>query len=207
MPAKTGRRWRPTAKTAAHAACALPLVWLAWRGATGELGVNPIETVIRFLGLWGLRLLVVALAVTPARRLLHRAELARFRRMLGLWAFAYVCLHLLCYVVVDQFFDWAAIGHDIVKHKFITVGMAAFVLLVPLAATSTRGMMRRLGGVRWQRLHRAVYLAGVCGAVHYIWMVKADIRQPLVYAAIVAVLLGLRAAWALRDRPAAVTAR
>jgi len=187
--------WKPTAKTALHAAFAAPLAALALRGFIGDLGVNPIETAIRNEGDWALRFLIVALAVTPLRVLAARPDFARYRRLIGLWAFAYVCLHLLTYVGVDQTFDWREIWKAILKNKFITVGMAAFALLLPLAITSTAGMVRRLGFARWKKLHRAVYVAGLCGCVHYIWMVKADIRQPLVYLAVVLVLLGLRAVW------------
>jgi sulfoxide reductase heme-binding subunit YedZ len=165
-------------------------------GALGHLGANPIEAVIRFLGDWALRLLIAALAMTPLRRLSGWAALARYRRMVGLWGFAYALLHLLSYVVLDQFFDWANIGHEILKHKFITAGMAAFTLLLPLAATSTDGMIRRLGGPAWRRLHRLVYVAVPLAAIHYVWMVKADIRQPLVYVGIAALLLASRRVYA-----------
>nr|WP_241911815.1 protein-methionine-sulfoxide reductase heme-binding subunit MsrQ [Telmatospirillum siberiense] len=161
-------------------------------GIAGDLGANPIEAVIRSLGDWALRLLVVALAVTPARRLTGWAGLASYRRMIGLWAFAYAALHFAAYVVLDQFFDWAAIGREIVKHKFITAGMLAFALLLPLAATSTSAMIRRLGGRRWQRLHRLVYVAGPLAAIHYIWMVKADALQPMVYFVLILGLLCYR---------------
>lgn len=190
---------RPAAiRAGAHLLCLVPLVWLAWRGLGDDLGANPIEAVVRFLGDWALRLLVVALAVTPLRKITGLSGLAAYRRMLGLWAFAYAALHMTSYVVLDQFFDWANIGTEILKHKFITAGMTAFILLLPLAATSTNGMARRLGGRRWRRLHRLVYVTGPLAAIHYAWMVKADIRQPLVYAALVAFLLGFRAFSALR---------
>ncbi|MBF0562121.1 MAG: sulfoxide reductase heme-binding subunit YedZ [Alphaproteobacteria bacterium] len=176
--------------------CLMPLVILGSRAIAGNLGANPIEAVIRNLGDWALRVLLLALAVTPVRRLTGLAELARYRRMLGLFAFFYVVLHLSAYLVLDQFFDWEAIAHDIVKRRFITAGMAAFILLVPLAATSTHRMIRRLGARRWQRLHRGVYIAGSLAVLHYFFMVKADIRQPLVYAGVLATLFGVRAAYA-----------
>jgi len=176
----------------AHVVCAQPLVWLGWLALSNGLGANPIEAIVRFLGDWGLRGLVLALAVTPVRKLVGRPRLAAYRRMLGLWAFTYAGLHLLSYVVLDQFFDWSAILKDIIKHKFITAGMTAFVLLLPLAVTSASGIVRRLGAARWRRLHRLVYLAGPLASLHYIWMVKADLRQPLVYAALMGVLLALR---------------
>ncbi len=190
-----------------HLLCLLPLLWLAVQGTLGGLGANPIEAAVRFLGDWALRLLVVALAVTPLRKLAGLPELARYRRMAGLWAFAYASLHVSAYVVLDQFFDWATIGHEIIKHKFITAGMAAYTLLVPLAVTSTEGMLRRLGGRRWRRLHRLVYLAGPLAALHYVWMVKADIRQPLVYAALLVAMLAYRAVSALRQKEAAIQSR
>ena len=137
-------------------ACFAPLLWLAWRGFNNDLGANPIDKLIRELGVWGLRLLIVGLAITPAARLLRQPRLIRFRRTIGLFAFAYVLLHLTNYVVTDQWFDWAAIGKDILKRPFITVGMLAFVLLVPLAVTSTNWALRKLGPVRWRRLHRAL---------------------------------------------------
>ncbi len=193
-------RWRPTLRSGAHLLCLAPFLVLAIEGAAGGLGANPIEALVRGLGDWALRFLVLALAVTPLRRLAGWPRLAAYRRMVGLWAFAYAALHVASYVVLDQFFDWANIGQEILKHKFITAGMAALTLLVPLAATSTGGMIRRLGGRRWRGLHRLVYIAAPLAAIHYAWMVKADIRQPLAYAAMIAVLLGYRVAAALRDR-------
>lgn len=170
-----------------------PAAWLAWAAANDALGANPIEALTRGLGDWGLRFLVATLVLTPLRQLMHWPFLARLRRMLGLFAFFYVVAHLLAYVGLDQFFDWAAIGRDIVKRTYITVGMACFCLLVPLAATSTNAMIRRLGGARWRALHRLAYGAGLLGVVHYWMMVKADIRQPMFYAAVLAVALGWRA--------------
>jgi len=180
--------------------CLVPLALLIAEGLAGHLGANPIEAVIRDLGDWALRFLVIALAVTPLRKAARWPGIARYRRMLGLWAFAYAGLHMLSYVVLDQFFDWANILHEIVKHRFITVGMAAFVMLVPLVVTSTKGMVRRLGGARWRKLHRLVYIIGPLAVVHYFWMVKADIRQPLVYAGLICLLLGYRLVVVLRDQ-------
>ncbi|MBX9635400.1 MAG: sulfoxide reductase heme-binding subunit YedZ [Magnetospirillum sp.] len=185
---------RRSLKPLVFAACLLPLVWLVWRGVYGDLGANPIETVNRFLGDWALRFLLIALAVTPLRKVTGWAQLARLRRMLGLFAFFYVCLHLSSYIGLDLFFDWQALAKDIVKRRYITLGMAGFILLVPLAVTSTDAMIRRLGGRRWRMLHKAAYAAGILGVVHYWMMVKADIRQPALYAAILAVLLGYRVA-------------
>nr|WP_035037223.1 protein-methionine-sulfoxide reductase heme-binding subunit MsrQ [Caulobacter sp. AP07] len=173
-------------------ACFAPLVWLAWRVFSDDLGANPIEALIRQIGVWGLRLLLVGLAITPAARILNKPRLLRFRRTVGLFAFSYICLHLLTYIGVDLFFDWRQLVKDILKRPFITLGMLGFTLLVPLAVTSTNGMVRRLGRATWQRLHWLVYLIVPLGVAHYYLLVKADHRPPLVYAAIVAVLMGWR---------------
>lgn len=175
----------------------LPLVWLAGRALTDGLGVNPVETLNRFLGDWALRFLLIALAVTPLRRLTRWAPLARLRRMMGLFAFFYVVLHLASYVGLDLYFDWAALWQDVAKRTYITLGMAAVLLLLPLAVTSTDGMIRRLGGRAWRRLHMLVFPAAILGVAHYWMMVKADIRQPLLHAVVLAVLLGSRL-WAAR---------
>lgn len=167
--------------------CLLPLAQLLWHALAGH-AVNPIEDLTRGLGTWTLRFLLITLCVSPLRALGAPGWLLRLRRMLGLYAFFYACLHLLTYLWLDQFFDWAAIGRDIVKRPFITVGMLAFGLLLPLAITSTDGWIRRLKR-NWGRLHRLVYLIAPLGVLHYLWLVKRDIQSPLVYAAIVAVLL------------------
>ena len=177
-------------------ACLLPLLWLVWRGYQGELGANPIEKVIRNLGVWGLRLLIVGLTITPLARLLRQPRLIRLRRPIGLFAFGYIVLHLSTYIGVDQYFDWHAIWKDILKRPFITIGMAAFVLLIPLAATSFNAAIRRLGPLNWRKLHRLIYLIVPMGVVHYYLLVKADHRPPLVYGAILAGLLG----WRVWDR-------
>lgn len=181
-------------------ACFAPLPWLVWRGWSGDLGANPIETAIRQLGVWGLRLLIVGLAITPAARLLRRPRLIRFRRTVGLFDFSYIVLHLSTYIGVDQFFDWTAIGKDILKRPFITIGMAAFVMLIPLAATSFNGAVRRLGPERWRQLHRLTYLIVPLGVVHYYLLVKADHRPPVIYGGLVALLLGWRVVAALKRR-------
>ncbi len=191
-------------KPAVFLTCLVPVAWLAYRAFTGDLGANPIETLSRYTGDWTLRFLLIALAVTPARHLSGWAGVMRLRRMLGLFAFFYACLHFLTYLVLDQFFHWPSILEDIGERPYITVGFTAFVLLIPLAATSTNAMVRRLGGRRWQALHRAVYAIGVLGVLHFLWLVKADNREPLIYAFVLALLLGYRLylRWR-RDRVAA----
>ena len=169
--------------------CLLPLAGLIAQTLLGELGANPVETITHATGDWTLRLLLATLAVTPLRQLLGWIWLVRLRRMLGLFTFFYASLHLLTYLWFDKFFAWGDIVHDIGKRPFITVGMAAFVFLVPLAVTSTDAMMRRLGRV-WKRVHRLVYVIGALGVLHYWWLVKADERDPLIYASLLAVLLG-----------------
>jgi len=178
-----------------------PAIWLAWRGAAGTLGANPIEELEHETGLAALRLLLATLAVTPLRRL-GFAAIAPFRRRLGLFAFAYVVAHFVIWSVVDNGLDWPQLLEDIGKRPFVTVGFAAFVLLVPLALTSTRASIRRLGK-RWVALHRLVYPAAVLAAVHYVWLVKKDVVPPLRYAAVLALLL----AWRLWPRIRALAVR
>jgi methionine sulfoxide reductase heme-binding subunit len=169
--------------------CLLPFFYLSWRGYHGRLTANPVEYVQHFTGDWTLRLLLITLSVTPLRRVLNLPDLIRFRRMLGLFAFTYVCLHFFTYIGPDQAFSLAGMWKDVEKRPFITVGFLGFVLLIPLALTSTKGWIRRLGGKRWQALHRLIYVAALCGVVHYYWLVKSDHRLPLMYGAILAVLL------------------
>jgi len=165
-------------KAAVFVLCLVPLALLVWRGFNHRLGANPIEYITHSTGWWILAFLLITLTVTPLRRLSGWSWLLRLRRMLGLYAFFYACLHFTTYIWLDQFFDLASIGKDIVKRPFITVGFTAFVLLIPLAATSTNGMVKRLGARRWQLLHRLVYAIGICGVVHFWWLVKKDIRGP-----------------------------
>lgn len=193
-------------KPVVFAAALAPWLGLAWRAATGALGPNPIEEATLVTGRWALRLLVATLAVTPVRRLTGWHEVVRLRRLIGLFAFFYATTHFAIYVAIDQFFAWTFIRADIAKRPFITVGFTAFVLLVPLALTSTRGWMRRLGW-RWQWLHRLVYVSAVCGVAHYYWKVKADTRWPLVYAAWLGGLLAIRLWCACRLRLPAWSAR
>jgi sulfoxide reductase heme-binding subunit YedZ len=190
-------------KRVLFALCLLPLARLVWLGLGGGLGANPIEFITHSTGRWTLTFLLVTLAVTPLRRGLGWNWLLRLRRMLGLYAFFYAALHFSTYLVLDQFFDAAAIAKDVLKRPYITVGFTAFVLLIPLAVTSTNGMVRRLGARRWQLLHRLVYAIAVAGVVHWWWLVKADIRLPLAYAAVLAVLLGMRLRWVLAGRSGA----
>ena len=186
----------------------IPAALLARGLYTGTLGVNPAETLQLGTGIWALRFLLASLAITPLRRLFGWNRLVQYRRMLGLYAFFYATLHLLTYVVLDRYFDWAGIVEDVAKRPFITLGMLAFSLLIPLALTSTTGWIRRLGR-KWQTLHRLVYFAAIAASLHFIWKVKVVIGEPVYYAAILAVLLGVRAAVSLRKRhaPAFVKAR
>jgi sulfoxide reductase heme-binding subunit YedZ len=200
----TDRQIRRLIKPALFVACLVPLGLLAWDALNDGLGAEPIKAIIHRTGDWTLRLLLITLAVTPLRRVTGWNWLVRLRRMLGLFAFFYACLHLLSYVGLDQFFALTYIVEDVIKHKYVLVGFASFLLLVPLALTSTDAMMRRLGGRRWQRLHRLVYVAAAGGVLHFLWLVKSDLREPLLYAAILSLLLGYRLWHAvLRRRPGA----
>jgi methionine sulfoxide reductase heme-binding subunit len=182
-------------KVALFFLCLLPFAGLVWRIFKDDLGANPVEFLQHATGDWTLRFLVFTLCVTPLRKLSRLPDLIRFRRMLGLFAFFYVGLHFLTYLGPDQQFDLVAMWKDVAKRPFITVGFAAFVLLIPLAVTSTAGWIRRLGGKRWQMLHRAIYVTAVCGVIHYYWLVKSDVRKPLFYGALVGILL----LWRLGD--------
>lgn len=183
-------------------ACLLPLARLVWLAATNGLGANPIEFISRSTGTWTLVILLATLCVTPLRQLTGWTELVRVRRLLGLFAFFYVGLHFINWIVVDQFFDWPAMFKDIVKRPFITVGFAGFLLLLPLALTSTDAMRRRLKR-NWARLHSLVYVVPVLGVLHYWWLVKKGVQTPLPYTAAVAVLLGWRVLVWRRRRGAA----
>jgi len=188
-------------KVAVFLLCLVPFGGLVWRIIKSELGANPVEFLQHATGDWTLRFLVFTLCITPFRKLFKLPDLIRFRRMLGLFAFFYVCLHFLTYLGPDQSFDLSAMWKDVAKRPFITVGFAAFVSLIPLAITSTAGWIRRLGGKRWQMLHRSIYFAAVCGVIHYYWLVKSDVRKPLFYGALVAILLLWRlAGWFFQRR-------
>jgi len=184
--------------------CLVPfgrLVWRAvhalWQGLPLEtyLTANPIEFITHRTGDWLLRFIVITLAITPARKLLKIPQLIRFRRMLGLFAFFYGCLHFCTWMVLDKFFDWRDMWADVHKRPFITIGFFGFVLMIPLAVTSTAGWIRRLGGKRWQMLHRAIYVTAIAGVIHYYWLVKSDVRKPIEYG----FLVGLLLLWRLRD--------
>lgn len=170
----------------------LPLVWLVFSAFTGGLGANPIEAMNRYLGDWALRFLLITLALTPIRIFNKQAWPIRLRRMLGLTAFFYALAHLLNYVVIDQFFDWVAIWQDIVKRRFITVGMVVVLILLALAVTSHARVAKRMGAKNWKMLHKLVYPAGALACLHFFWMVKADIREPIIYGIIFSILMVIR---------------
>ena len=173
-----------------------PLAKLIVLGYQDDLGANPIEKILRNTGFWTLTFLTMTMAVTPLRQLTQRVWLGRFRRMLGLFAFFYGALHFSTYLVLDQFFDWANILKDISKRPYITVGFSALVLMTPLAVTSTDAMLKRLGGKRWRRLHRLVYLITAAGVAHFWWLVKKDISQPVIFAVLLTISLAVRAFYA-----------
>ena len=191
-------------KAAVWIACLVPLALLIWRGFHDELGGNPIEKITHTTGDWALRFLLITLAITPLRKTFGRPELIRFRRLVGLFAFFYACLHVLTWLWLDKLFDVNELLADVRKRPYITAGTVAFLSLVPLAITSTAGWIRRLGGRRWQALHRLIYLAAAAAVVHYYWLVKSDIRMPALYGAVFALLMVWR--WFVR-RPVASAAR
>jgi len=179
-------------------ACLGPLARLGWKAYSNALGANPIEVITHSTGDWTLIFLLVTLAITPLRKLTGQLWLIRYRRMFGLFAFFYVVLHFLTYIWLDKFFALHEMLADVAKRRFITVGFTGFVLLIPLALTSTTGWIRRLGGKRWRALHRLIYFSAIAGVIHYYWLVKADKHKPLEYAGVLALLLGYRiAVWAV----------
>jgi methionine sulfoxide reductase heme-binding subunit len=187
-------------KAAVAIAALIPAGWLAYAlYSGGDLGVNPAETLQLQTGIWALRFLLISLAITPLRRITKWNRIISYRKTFGLLAFFYATLHLATYVVLDRYFDWAGIWEDTAKRPFITAGMVAFALLVPLALTSTKGAIRRMGK-RWTQLHRIVYVAAIAAIVHYLWKVKVMGGSPVYYAMILAVLLGFRVAWAIGER-------
>jgi len=190
-------------KFALFLVCLYPFASLVWLGLSGGLGADPVEFVRRATGTWTLDFLIITLSVTPFRRVTGWQWLIRLRRMFGLYAFFYAAIHVVAYFWLDQLFDLAAIWRDVVKRPLIAAGLLSFVLMIPLAATSTDRMVRRLGGKRWQQLHRAVYLVAVAGVIHFWWLVKIDYTRPLIYSMIIGGLLVARIVFLFgRNRPA-----
>jgi sulfoxide reductase heme-binding subunit YedZ len=188
-------------KVAVFLICLIPFADLLWRFIKGNLGINPVETLQHGTGDWTIRFIVFTLCITPFRKLFKLPDLIRFRRMLGLFAFFYACLHFTTYLLFDKVFDVHEIWKDVYKRPFITVGFLAFTLLIPLAITSTAGWIRRLGGRRWRILHRAIYISAVCGVIHYYWLVKSAVIRPIFYAVLVGLLLAWRVGdWLVRRR-------
>jgi methionine sulfoxide reductase heme-binding subunit len=179
-------------KRSLFAVCLIPAALLIWRGFEGHLGANPVEFIEHATGDWAIRFLLITLGVTPLRKIFNQPLLTRFRRMLGLFSFFYVVVHLMMYLTFDQMFDPRAILADVAKRLYIMAGTAGLLMLIPLAVTSTAAMVRRLGPKRWQRLHRLIYFATLAGVIHYYWLVKSDIREPLMYGGILAVLMLFR---------------
>jgi sulfoxide reductase heme-binding subunit YedZ len=194
------RRGRIALKSGVWALGLTPLALLLYRAWDGDLTPNPIDFVTDWLGDWTIRILLASLTMTPLRLLFGWSWPVTLRRLLGLFAFAYACLHFGVWIVLDHFFDWPEMGADIVKRPYITVGMTALVLLVPLAATSTAGMVRRLGAANWRRLHRLAYAIGVLAVLHYLWLAKVGVVDPYYYAGWLALVLGVRAWDAARRR-------
>jgi methionine sulfoxide reductase heme-binding subunit len=185
-------KYFPQLKAALFLASLIPLIRLGWFGYSSQLGANPIEFITRSLGTWTLVFLLLTLSITPLRNLSGWSWLIKLRRMAGLFAFLYALLHFITYIWLDQFFDLQDIYKDVIKRPFITIGFAAFILLIPLAVTSTNAMMKKLGGRRWQMLHRLIYPIAIFAVLHYWWLVKKDITQPLIYATILTILLAYR---------------
>jgi methionine sulfoxide reductase heme-binding subunit len=187
-------------KTTVWIGCLVPLGRLTYKGLTGGLGANPIEFITLSTGTWTLIFLLATLSITPLRKLTRQSWLIRIRRLIGLFAFFYASLHFTTYIWLDKFFDLQEMVADVMKRRFITAGFLAFTLLVPLAVTSTTWAVRKLGGKNWQRLHRLIYLSAVSAVIHFWWKVKADVREPAIYAAILAGLLLLRLAMTAREK-------
>ena len=192
------RRGRIALKVGVWLACLTPLTLLLYRAWTDDLGANPISFITNWLGDWTFRILLASLALTPLRILTGMAWQMPLRRLLGLFAFFHAALHFSVWILLDHFFNWGQMLADVVKRPYITVGMLALTCLIPLAATSTAGMVKRLGAVNWKRLHRLVYAVGVCAALHFLWLAKVGRKEQYVYAAILALLLGVRAWHAVR---------
>ncbi len=186
------RRWIILLKITVWALCLSPVSWLAWKATHDLLGANPLSEITFSTGHWTLYLLLITLAISPLRKITHLNWLIRFRRLVGLFAFFYGCLHLMTYLWFDKFFDVHEIVKDIYKRPFITAGMTAWALMFPLALTSTTGSIRRLGGKRWRALHRLIYASAIAGVVHFWWLVKRDLTRPEIMAAILTALLAFR---------------
>lgn len=183
---------KPWAKVPVWLLSLTPVCWLAWRAWNNDLTANPIEYITHFTGDWTIRFVVFTLAITPLRKLLKLPDLIKFRRLLGLFAFFYGSLHFMTWFGLDKFFDLHEILPDFAKRRFITMGLLGFLSMIPLAVTSTTGWIRRMGGKRWQKLHKLIYVTGVAAVIHYYWLVKSDIRLPLLYGTLVGLLLGYR---------------
>ena len=186
-------------------ACLVPLALLIWATVNGQLSANPLEDIRDTTGIWTLRFLVLTLIITPLRRITGWHAVIRLRRMIGLFAFFYALLHFVSYVWLDQFFAFDAMVDDLTKRPFIMAGYASFVLLIPLAVTSTKKWIARLGGARWQLLHRLIYVSAAAGVIHYFWRVKSDIRRPVAYGVVLAALLIIRSWWLVRARVGAAS--
>ncbi len=198
METKMKIRWT---KVLLFLVCLTPLFWAGWRAWNQDLTANPIEYITHFTGDWTIRFIVLTLAVSPLRKLLHQPQWIRYRRMIGLFAFFYGFLHFMTWLWLDKFFDVHEMAKDVVKRPFITAGFLAFILMVPLAITSTSGWIRRLGGRRWNMLHKLIYVTAIAAVIHYYWLVKSDIRLPLLYGFLVSLELLYRlGAWALARR-------
>lgn len=198
---------RRAMKPAVFIAALGPLAWLVYNAWLGELGANPIETITNTTGIWTLRFIVITIAITPVRWLTKWNLIINFRRMLGLFAFFYGSIHFMIYFVLDRSLMFDGLWEDIVKRPYITMGFTGFVLMIPLALTSTKGWIRRLGGQRWNLLHKLVYFTAILGVIHYWWKVKLDVTDPMVYAAMVGVLLGARFVRSLTKRQASRATR
>ena len=193
-------KYRKSINVLLHVLCWLPLVRLIVKYFNDDLTANPIEFLTHSTGTWKLVILLASLSITPLRKIKALNWIIKFRKMLGLYAFLYVCLHFTIYIWLDHFFDWTRIWQDIAKRPYVTVGFAAFMLLVPLALTSNKFSIRKLTGKRWQQLHWLVYPAAIAGVVHYYWLVKADVTKPMIYAAVLALLLGIRIFYRLKPQ-------
>jgi methionine sulfoxide reductase heme-binding subunit len=180
-------------KTTLFVACLIPAALLVWRGFEGHLTANPVEFIEHSTGDWAIRFLLITLGITPLRKIFNQPLLTRFRRMLGLFAFFYTCVHLSMYLIFDQMFDLTGIWADVMKRPYITVGTAGLLMMIPLAVTSTAAMVRRMGPKRWQLLHRLIYFSTLAGIIHFYWLRKSDVREPLMYGGILTVLMLFRA--------------